>query len=118
MEKNTITLANQAAITRLLKFYLGQPNCAGTWLVADATIYCRQISNRTGLPDDAVTYRYWMEHPEWQLEVRAVWRGGELHQPVGIHCAILGYHPGEFAAVPAPEEALKEAVNDWLRGAL
>ena len=108
---NAIEIANRLAIQHLTRSYLA-PRARLIWTIADACITAKQTWNRSGVPADAETYLYRIEHPDqgWSLDFRAVWRLGDLMKPA-VHLVIEGvYDDGDHG-----DEALPVLINEWLR---
>lgn len=72
----------------------------------------RRSWNRCGVPPDATTYRYLVEHPdqEWTFVFRAVWRQGRLFRPA-THVVI---EPFDGDSDHGPE-VISVLVNEWLQ---
>ena len=113
---DAIRIANQAAFIRLLEHNVEQSDRSFERLqIEDVHIIARKIWNRTGVPDDAVTVEYRLSHTEWELEARAVWRRGVLHQPVAIHAPIVEYLPPDAEPTLTQDEVVAR-VNEWFCG--
>ena len=79
-----------------------------------ACVVIERIGNRYGVPRDAVSYLYEIEHPElgFAFTARAVWRCGDLMAPLAVHTTILDF---EDRGGHGSEHAVKLAANEWLR---
>ena len=106
--------ASSLASARFVSVYLSSPDKQKIWSVEDACVTKRKISNRYGVPDDAKTCRYLVEHPEqrWSFAIRAVWRGGALMMPTAVHTVVESYYAD---ADDIDEMSVKLMVNDWLK---
>lgn len=102
--------ANQLTSQRLINQYLPSTDGANVWTHEGTCISAGRIPNRYGVPPDATSWRYLIEHPEqgWSYAVRAVWRGGFLMPPLAVHVVIESYFDED-------EDAACLAVNEWLR---
>lgn len=107
----SIDLENQLIIQNLVRRYLSDPE-ENVWTIEDACISARTAGSRYGVPRDARTIRYLVEHPDqgWALSVRAVWRSGTLMQPVAVHTVIERYFADDDDL-----EAARSKANEWLR---
>lgn len=105
--------ANNLIVQRLIRLYL-DPDGAAVQTIYDACVTTIKISNRFGIPPDAVTVRYEFWHPDYgfAFDVRAVWRCGDLFKPVAVHTVIEDYtNKGNHE----DDLAVRLAANDWLR---
>jgi hypothetical protein len=107
----SVDTENQIIIQRVIHRYLAEPD-EHAWTIQDAYVSARTAGNRFGLPPDARTIRYLVEHPGqgWAVSVRAVWRSGTLMQPVAVHTTIERYFGDDDDL-----EAARVKANDWLR---
>jgi hypothetical protein len=108
--------ANQLTSQRLVSHYLPTSEGNNVWTHEDACLAARRIPNRYGVPPDATTWRYTVQHPEmgWTFAIRAVWRCGKLMAPFATHVVIECYNNDDEAQLP-DEGSAALAVNDWLR---
>jgi hypothetical protein len=102
---------NQIMFQRLLRIYLSDQE-ENAWAIEGAYVSARTAGSRYGVPRDAHTTRYRIEHPDqgWALSARAVWRSGDLMQPVAVHSVIQEYHADDDDL-----EAARLKSNQWLR---
>lgn len=116
METNSIIIeANQLTSQRLIQQYLPTVDGNNVWTDGDACISARPIPNRYGVPPDARSWRYLIQHPEqgWSYAVRAVWRNDSLMRPLAVHVVIENYFVDD-ETVLADEDAASLAANEWL----
>ena len=108
----TLDEANHLIVQHLIRRYL--PPGVSVATIEEACATAQRIGNRHGVPRDAVTYLYTIEHPEqgFAFDVRAVWRCGKLLPPTATHTVILDY---EDQGVHGSDQAVRLAVNDWLQ---
>lgn len=106
--------AENLTLERLLKNYLG-PRDGAVWTVEGACITVRKIGNRSGVPADAGTWLYRVQHPDcgWTVDLRAVWRSGTLMRPWGTHIAIVDVWDDEDRY--QSRAAVRAAFREWLR---
>lgn len=100
---------------RLITHYLSNSS-ASVWTVEeDACVMARTVGNRYGVPADATTRRYIIEHvlEGWTFTARAVWRNGKLMEPLAVHVAIEGYYDNNDCLGGAA--GARSAANEWLR---
>lgn len=110
-ERTIIFDANCLAVQRLAAQYLA-PNEALLWTIEDACVTARKCWSRSGVPADATSYRYVIEHPDqdWTLIFRAVWRQGQLFRPSSHVILEPIEREGDRGA-----EAISALVNEWLQ---
>ena len=115
MTDQSIYDANQLTSQRLLSHYLPSTDGDNVWTHERACISTRRVANRCGIPPDATTWRYRVEHPDfgWSYSIRAVWRCCELMPPLATHVVIEGYFNDDETQLPTEDSAVL-AVNDWL----
>lgn len=108
---NALNDANHIAIQRLARNYLA-PNERLMWPFEGACITAKPTWNRCGVPADAESYRYLVEHPDqgWSFAFRAVWRSGDLMKPA-VHVAVEGIYDDDDHG----EQAVLALINEWLR---
>jgi hypothetical protein len=109
----TIEHANEIIVQRLILNYLSPGgDCIRT--IEGACIQMQRIGNRHGVPRDATSRLYEVEHPElgFAFTARAVWRDGALMEPWAVHCVVLDY---EDRGSHGDDHTVKLAANDWLR---
>jgi hypothetical protein len=116
LSKNTTVdeEAENLTLQRLLSGYLA-PGENALWTIEDACITARQTANRLGVPADAQTWLYRVQHPDlgWTVDLRAVWRCGRLMRPCGTHTAVVGvWDDDDQYGNPA---ATRDAFREWLR---
>lgn len=106
--------AEHLTMQRLLERYLS-PETSRLWTIQDASVTARQIGNRYGVPADASTWLYRIQHPNlaWTVDVRAVWRCRELLRPRSTHVAITSVWNDNDIYENLP--ATRAAFRDWLR---
>lgn len=107
--------ANQLTSQRLISQYLPSPDSDNIWPHDGACLSARRVPNRYGVPPDATTWRYLVEHPQfgWSYAIRAVWRCGKLMSPLATHVAVESYFNDDDAQLPT-EASVVIAVNEWL----
>jgi hypothetical protein len=111
-------IENQIITIRLIRLYLSDLRKSVWTIEEDACVSARSVSNRYGVPPDAQTRRYVIEHPDqgWSFSARAVWRNGKLMEPVGTHVRIEGYYDDRDEL--GGSAAARSAANEWLRSLL
>lgn len=110
MITNDIDTENHIMTIDLIRRYLSDQD--DLWTIGEACISARRVSNRTSVPQDAITKRFLVESVEgWAMAVRAVFRSGTLLAPVAVHVQIERYFPGDDSDV----EAARQRANEFLR---
>jgi len=108
--------ANDVAFQRLLERERLWPNeDQNVWTIGGACVVAEPARHRTGIPADATCLRYLVEHPVegWTFAARVVWRSGKLFGPKAVHNVVERYW--DDAERYGSDEAVSEAVNQWLR---
>jgi hypothetical protein len=115
MTDQIIRDANELTSQRLISHYLPSPEGHNAWTHEGACLSARRVANRSGVPPDATSWRYLVQHPDqgWSYAARTVWREGSLMRPLAVHTVIECYTADDETIVPT-EEAAVLAVNDWL----
>lgn len=115
MNNATEDTENNLITSRLIAHYLSCPSTSVWTVEEDACVVGRTIANRYGVPADAVTRRYVIEHVSegWTYTARAVWRNGRLMEPLAVHVAIEGYFDTDDSLGGAA--GARSAANTWLR---
>jgi hypothetical protein len=115
MTKTHEDIENHLITSRLLAHYLAAPDETVWTVEEDACVQGRTVANRYGVPADAITRRYIIEHVTqgWTFTARAVWRNGRLMEPLAVHVAVEGYYD-DNDALGGPAGA-RSAANAWLR---
>jgi hypothetical protein len=115
MTDQIIRDANQLTSQRLISHYLPSPEGKNVWTHEEACISAHRVANRYGVPPDAMTWRYVVQHPEfgWSFTVRAVWRCGKLMPPLATHVVVESYYNDDEAQLPDEASAVA-AINEWL----
>src|SRR3954451_18560955 len=115
MTDQSVHDANQLTSQRLLSHYLPSPDGDNVWTHEGACISSRRVANRYGVPPDATTWRYRIEHPEfgWSYNIRAVWRCGKLMPPLATHVVVEDYFNDDETQLPDEASAVM-AINEWL----
>lgn len=115
MIDQSILDANQLTSQRLLSHYLPSLDSDNVWTHEGACISSRRVASRFGVPPDATTWRYHVQHPEfgWSYNIRAVWRSGKLMPPLATHVVVEGYFNDNEAQLPNEASAVL-AINEWL----
>ena len=111
-----VGIANDVAFQRLLEREKLRPDGERNgWTIGGACIKAEASRHRTGVPADATCLRYLVEHPTegWTFAGRAVWRLGRLYEPRAVHNVVERYW--DDADTYGSDEAVSEAVNEWLR---
>ncbi len=116
MTKEVLEAANALIVQRLIQTYLPADQEESICTVEDVCITRQRMWRRYGVPADASSFRYILEHPGqgWSVTVRAVWRNGTLMQPVATHTRIERYW-ADNADLIADEDAACVAFNNWGR---
>lgn len=98
-------IANCLGSQHLLRYL---PPGDGPWTgLQGVTITVKRARNRTGVSQDAVTRVYTVKGDGWTVQVRSVWRDGELLRPLKTHTRVSKVTPDNDDA--------RRAYNQWLR---
>ena len=114
MNKDILEAANALIVQRLIQIYLPADQEDSVCTVEDVCITRQHMWKRYGVPADATSFRYILEHPGqgWSVTVRSVWRNGNLMQPVATHTRIERYWADD-ADLIANEDVARVAFNEW-----
>lgn len=99
-------IANCIGAQTLIRQYLSPYNHS-SWSAGAVEINATKVGNRTGVPRDATTWVYEFTGDEFNVTVRAVWRGNDLFGPIKTHTRLTQVSPND--------EVTRRAFNQWLR---
>lgn len=110
-----IETANDAGFHHLVSRYLRLDDGETVWSVEGASVEVEDAKRRTGVPADAKSVRYKVQHPDggWSFVGRAVWRGNKLFEPKAVHNVIESYNDDD-GRYDGNDDAVAAAVNEWL----
>jgi hypothetical protein len=114
MNKEVLEAANALIVQRLIQTYLPPDQEESVCTVEGACIARHRTWKRYGVPADATSWNYVIEHPDegWSVTVRSVWRDGKLMEPTATHTCIERYWADDTDLI-ADEDAACVAFNEW-----
>ncbi len=115
MNQKQLDFENNVMAARMIARYLSDNNKLVWTVEEDVCVQGRTVANRYGVPADAFTRRYTIDHVEegWTFTARAVWRNGKLMKPLAVHIVVESYNDAND--VLGGTIGVRSAANAWLR---